>query len=74
MPNELKATPPHKPDIDQQCRWRDPQTEVRCIQNAVKRSDGTQTGYCEKHAGYSGMPASSFLSPRTVGRWKKLKG
>lgn len=71
MPSEVKVAPRNKTTIDERCRWRNPRTEERCTAQAVKKSDKTQTGYCERHTGFSGVMASSLLSPRTKTRWNK---
>lgn len=73
MPSEVTIAKRGQSNIDERCRWRNPRTEERCSSKAIKKSDGTQTGYCEKHTGYSGVTASSLLSPissgiRRVGR------
>ncbi len=63
MPSKVTIAKRVQPGIDERCRWRDPRTEVRCSSAAIKRSDGSQTGYCEKHTGYSGVTVSSFFTP-----------
>lgn len=73
MPSEIKTATHNTTNIDTQCRWRHPGTEVRCTSPGVVRADGTQTGYCAEHERHSGASPSSLLSPipsggRRVGR------
>ena len=73
MPSEVTIAKRTQPNIDKQCRWRHPLNEVRCPSLAVKRPDGAQTGYCEKHTGYSGVTVSSLLSPIAGGMRRVTK-
>lgn len=52
MPSDVKIAPRHKVSIDEKCRWRNPRTEERCTSKAIKKANGIQTGYCERHTGH----------------------